>query len=189
MRVNNSASSNVTIPWYAVRTRSCAEFVVTAGLQGRELEVFLPRYHSLRSWSDRKKVIDVPLFPGYVFCKFSPDRRLSVLMTAGVVGIVSCGATPVPIPEIEITSIKTMIESGSKLLRNPYLAVGDRVEVARGPLKGVVGVIVNQKSEYRLVVSVNLLQRSIAVEIDTSMVIPLRKPVATSSACPVVCVG
>ena len=168
--------------WYAVRVRSCAEAVVVAGLVGRDLRTFLPSYGSPRRWSDRRKVVQVPLFPGYVFCRFNPNQRLPVLMTPGVVGIVSCGTQPEPIPDIEVDSIRTMVESRMQLHQNPYLSVGDPVEVIRGPLKGVVGIIVEQRRGWRLVVSVNLLQRSVAVELDTSMVVSIRNKTMGSAA-------
>ncbi len=174
------------VNWYAVRVRSCAEAHVVAGLVGRDLETFLPSYGSPRTWSDRRKVVQVPLFPGYVFCRFNPEQRLPVVMTPGVVGIVSCGPHPVPIPDIEVDSVRRMVETRMRLHQNPYLSVGDRVEAVRGPLKGVIGIIVEQKRGWRLVVSVNLLQRSVAVEIDTAMVVSIKKGApasATGSVC------
>jgi transcription antitermination factor NusG len=163
------------VNWYAVRVRSCAEFVVAAGLRARDLDTFLPVYESSRRWSDRKTIIQVPLFPGYVFSRFVPTRRLPVLMTSGVVNIVSFGTEPVPVPDIEIDSIRRIIEARTQLLSNPYLAVGKRVEVVQGALKGVIGTILARKSGCRLVVSVHLLQRSVAVEMDVSMVAPYNR--------------
>lgn len=166
------------IRWYAIRVRSCAEFVVAAGLGARDLDTFLPVYESLRNWSNRRKIVQVPLFPGYVFSRFDPKRRLPILMTSGVVSIVSFGNEPAPISDIEIHSIRKIIETRTQLFPNPYLAVGRQVEVVRGPLRGVVGTVVALKSGWRLVVSVHLLQRSIAVEMDQSMIQPyIPKPV------------
>jgi transcription antitermination factor NusG len=172
---------DVSIKWYAVRVRSCAEFVVATGLRARDLDTFLPAYQSSRRWSDRRKIVEAPLFPGYVFAKFAPTRRLPVLMTSGVVNIVSFGTEPAPVPDVEIDSIRKIIETRTQLFPNPYLSIGKRVEVAGGPLRGVVGTIVAMKSGWRLVVSVHLLQRSIAVEIDMSMVKPyIHKPAIVS---------
>jgi len=167
-----STVNDESVSWYAVRVRSCGEFVVASGLRARELDTFLPVYESSRRWSDRSKVVQVPLFPGYVFAKFLGTRRLPVLMTSGVVNIVSFGTQPAPVPEIEIESIRKIIESRTQLFPNPYLAPRKQVEVVRGSLRGVIGTIVSVKCRWRLVVSVHLLQRSIAVEMDMSMVEP-----------------
>jgi transcription antitermination factor NusG len=136
-------------------------------------EAFLPTYRSRRRWSDRYKEIDAPLFPGYTFCRFDPIRRLPVLTTPGVVSIVGTTKGPVSIDEREIESVRAMVSSGFIVGPWPFLHEGEFVAVEHGPLQGVEGVIVSVKNQYRLVVSISLLQRSVAVEIDRAWVRPV----------------
>jgi transcription antitermination factor NusG len=124
-------------------------------------------------WSDRKKDLDLPLFPGYIFCRFDVQARLPILTTPGVVSIAGAGKTPLAISEVEIDAIQTMIRSGLHLQPWPQLVVGSRVVIETGPLKGLEGVAMDIKKKYRLFVSVPMLQRSVSVEIDREWVRPL----------------
>lgn len=160
-------------PWYAIRVRSKFERTVSVALSGKGYEEFLPLCHSRRTWSDRKKDLDLPLFPGYVFCRFDVECRLPILTTPGVVSLVGAGKTPVAISEAEIDTIQTMIRSGLHMQPWPQLVVGSRVVIEMGPLKGLEGVAMDIKKKYRLFVSVPLLQRSVSVEIDREWVRPL----------------
>jgi transcription antitermination factor NusG len=114
--------------------------------------------------------VQLPLFPGYVFCKFDPQYRLPVLTTAGVVSIISSGRMPLPIPAAEISAIRTAIESDLSISPCDYLKVGQRVRVREGSLYGVEGILLRKKNDWRIVLSVDLLERSISVEIDQDSV-------------------
>ena len=159
--------------WYAVRVRSKFERIVSTSLSGKGYEEYLPLYHSRRKWSDRSKDLDLPLFPGYLFCRFDVEFRLPILVTPGVISIVGIGRIPVAISDEEIEAIQTMVRSGLLLRPWPQLAVGSRVVIEKGPLKGLEGVALDIKKKYHLFVSVPLLQRSVSVEIERDWVRPI----------------
>ena len=160
--------------WYAIRVRSKFERVASLTLSGKGYEEFLPLYRSGRAWSDRAKQLDLPLFPGYLFCRFDvQDRLLPILTTPGVVSIVSAGKIPISIPDREIEAIQIVIRSGLHAQPWPHLAVGSRVLMEKGPLAGIEGTTLSVDKLYRLIVSVPLLQRSVAVEIDREWARPL----------------
>ena len=154
--------------WFAVRVRSQFEQIVSSALRARDIEEFLPLVRVRRQWSDRVKEIDVPLFPGYVFCRFDPSRRVPVLACPGVVDVVpSC---PGPHPAEEIDGSGALVASSLGVQPHPFLSSGEAVRIGHGPLAGVEGVVVEVKNRFRLVVSVSLLQRSVSVEIDRAWV-------------------
>jgi transcription antitermination factor NusG len=153
-------------PWYAIRVRSNFEQTVSASLAARGLEAYLPVIKVRRRWSDRIKSIDQPLFPGYVFCRFDAGHRLPVLEAPGVIGPIAFGKQLAAIPEEEIAAIQTMLQSSLPVQPYPFLQTGQKIRIARGPLAGVEGIVVEIKREFRLVASVTLLQRSVSVEID-----------------------
>ena len=157
-------------PWYGVRTRSNQEKLVAAILDSKGYEQYLPLYRRRRRWSDRVVTIEVPLFPGYVFCRFDIQRRLPVISTLGVVSIIGFGNDPEPIPDREIEAIERVLRSGAGAEPHPFLRVGQRVRVNQGALKDVEGILIRKKSDLRLVVSVSILQRSVSVEIDSSWI-------------------
>lgn len=159
--------------WYAVRVRSRFEQQVSLSLSGKGYEEYLPLYRSRRTWSDRSKDLDLPLFPGYLFCRFDVQFRLPILTTPGVVAIVGIGKIPVAISDREIDAIQTVVRSGLHLQPWPQLVVGSKVLIEQGPLKGIEGVTLDVKKKYHLFVSVPLLQRSVSVEIDREWVRPL----------------
>jgi len=159
--------------WYAIRVRSKFERIVSTSLSGKAYEEYLPIYHARRKWSDRSKDLDLPLFPGYLFCRFDVELRLPILVTPGVISIVGIGRIPVAISDQEINAIQTMVRSGLLLRPWPQLAVGSRVLIEKGPLKGLEGVALDIKKKYHLFVSVPLLQRSVSVEIERDWVRPL----------------
>jgi transcription antitermination factor NusG len=142
-------------------------------LRGKGYEGFLPFYRSRRAWSDRVKEIQLPLFPGYVFCRFDVQRRLPILTTPGVVNIVGVGKCPVPIDDLEIAALQATIRSGVPAAPCPYLQVGQCVRIECEPLRGIKGILLNFKGQHRLILSVTLLQRSVAVEVDSSWVNPV----------------
>lgn len=166
------------VAWYAIRVRTRHESPVAGSLEGKSLQPFLPTYPSVRKWSDRLKSVDLPLFPCYLFCRFDIRNRMPVLSTPGVVEIVSAGKIPACVPDQEIMAIHTVVRSGLPALPWDYLTVGSPVYIARGPLAGLEGIALNVDKKYRLVISVPLLQRSVAVEIDRAWV----RPVSSSGA-------
>ena len=139
-------------------------------LRGRGLEEFLPCYRLRSRWSDRDKEIERPLFPGYLFCRFDPYDRLPVLSTPGVVHIVGLGKMPIPVEEREVEAVRVLVRSGLSARPHPFLQVGNRVVIERGPLAGVEGTLTKVKNAHRIVVSVTLLQRSVSAEIDSGWV-------------------
>lgn len=138
-------------------------------------EEYSPTFKAERRWSDRVKLIDQPLFPGYVFCKLDPFDRLPILKAPGVVGVVGVGKTPVAIPAAEMESVRRMVSSGVLVTPWPYLSVGQQVFIERGPLAGLEGLLERERTRLRIVVSVTLLQRAVSAEIDRSWVRPVGK--------------
>lgn len=159
--------------WYAIRVLNQHEDMVAKHLHARGLECFAPVYKARHRWSDRTKEIDVPLFAGYVFCQFSLDNRLAALTVPGVLHIVGTGKTPCPIDQSEMTALQVAVKSGLPTLPAPFLEIGHRVRIERGPLGGVEGILLEVRSQHSLVISITLLQRSVAVEVSHSWVRPL----------------
>ena len=157
--------------WFAIQTLSRHEKVVRSQLEMRNVETFLPTMRRLSQWTDRKKEIEVPLFSGYCFARFSLADRLPVLQSQGVVRVIGSGERPEPIPEAEIESLRKLISSSSDYVCCPYLREGMVVEVIRGPLQGVKGRLVREARQCRLVLSISLIQRAVTVEIDAASVI------------------
>jgi transcription antitermination factor NusG len=160
--------------WYAIHVRSRHEKQVAATLKGKGIEAYLPLYRSRQQWSDRIKEVELPLFAGYVFSQFDPQNQLPILQSPGVVRIVSFGKELAPVDPRELDQVERILQSGLLVAPWPFLKVGDHVTLKHGPLKGLEGVILNVKGNYRLVVSVSLLQRSVAVEIDSAWVSPAK---------------
>ena len=154
--------------WYALWTRSRHEQVVREQLERKQVEVFLPTIRKWSRWKDRKKQIDWPLFPGYCFARFEPHDSLPILKCTGVVNIVSFEGEPAAIPEHELNSIRTLIDTDLAFDPVPLIKEGQMVEVVHGPLKGVVGRLVQKKEKARLVLSVDLIGQGVSVEIDAA---------------------
>jgi transcription antitermination factor NusG len=163
---------NKPYKWYALRVKSRFENSVAAQLSARGYESFLPVYNCQRRWSDRFKEIELPLFSGYVFCHFNALNRLPVLKIPGVVHLVGVGRTPIPIDETEIAALQVAIKSGLPRQPCPFLEIGNRVGITQGPLCGMEGILLSFRGHQRLVLSVKLLQRSVAVEVDEAWVVP-----------------
>ncbi len=170
--------------WCAAYTRHQHERVVAEHLEGKGFDVFLPLYRSVRRWSDRTKFVLLPLFPGYVFFRGGPDRRLSILETPGVHMILSSGNQFAHIPESEITAVRRLISGSRTIAPHPFLHCGDRVRIKHGPLEGIEGFLIRMKNECRLVLSVEMLSQSISVEVDVSDIegAPASRHVAESQA-------
>jgi transcription antitermination factor NusG len=157
-------------PWFAVQVRTRYENMTATGLRGKGYEPFVPMYKSRRRWSDRIKEIQLPLFPGYLFCRLNPENRLPILTTPGVVQIVGVGRKPIPLEESEVEAIQAVVSSGLSREPWPYLQVGNRVRIEYGPLADREGILLAFKGQYRIVLSLTLLQRSVAVEVDHAWV-------------------
>jgi transcriptional antiterminator NusG len=153
-------------PWYGIRTRSNHERVAALVLRGKGYEPYLPLYRLHRRRAGALIESEHPLFPGYVFCRFDAKRRLPILMTTGVISVVGIGKEPVAIPDDEIEAVRAVLRSGLPAEPCGYLREGQRVRVMNGSLDGVEGILVKKKNQFRMVVSVTMLQRSISVEID-----------------------
>ncbi len=159
--------------WFAIRVKSQREKSVAAAIGSKGFEEFLPLYKSRRRWSDRLKSQELPLFPGYVFCHIDPSSRLPILTIPGVLHFVGIGKTPAPIDEIEIAAVQSAVRSGLRVEPSDYLEVGQCVRLEDGPLAGLKGILTEVRKQFRVVVSLTLLKRSVAVEIDRHW---LRRP-------------
>jgi transcription antitermination factor NusG len=168
--------------WYALRVRSNHEVAVQTGLRNRGFEEFLPMYHARSRWSDRVKVTERPLFPGYVFARFDPSNRLPILMLPGFVHIVGFGNGPEPVDEGELGTVRRLVDSVFPISPWPYLREGEMVVVQHGALAGLEGVVLRTKDSFRVVVSLTLLQRSVAVELDRDAVKRVAAPRASLSS-------
>jgi transcription antitermination factor NusG len=157
-------------PWFALQVRTRQEASVAQQLNGQGYERFLPLYKVRKRWSDRIKEVNAPLFPGYLFCRFNPQDRLPILKTPGVIQVVGFNTGPAAVDEAEIRSIQTLVTAGVPHQPWPFLAAGDRVRIESGPLLGLEGILIDVKRSHRLILSVTLLQRSVAVEIDSALI-------------------
>ena len=167
-------NENESMRWFALRVKSQHERMVATTIRYKGLEEFLPLYKCRHRWSDRYKSVELPLFPGYVFCRIDPTFRLSVLTVPGVLHFVGLGRVPVPIDDAEVARIQSTVRSGLRLEPTAYLNVGQRVRLEDGPLTGLEGILIEIRKQYRVVVSLTLLQRSVAVEIERHWVAPIR---------------
>jgi len=167
--------------WFAVRVKSRCEWAVSDALRHKGYEEFLPLYWSRRRWSDRVKVLQLPLFSGYVFCRFSLGDRVRVLSTPGVVLIVGSGKTPLPIDASEVEAIRMAVNSGQNVVPWPHLEIGRTVKIEEGSLRGLEGVILRFKGTTQLILGVQLLQRAVAVEMPERWVIAKESPSVSAS--------
>ena len=168
-------------PWFALQTKSRCESAVATQLRGKGYESLLPKYKSCRRWSDRVKELELPLFPGYLFCRFNPLDRLPILVTPGVLRVVGTGKNPIPVEDAEVAAIQAVMRSGLPRQPWPCPQVGQRVRVEYGPLSGLEGILQSFKGGHRIVLSVELLRRSVAVEVDESWVSPIHLSVPAAS--------
>jgi transcription antitermination factor NusG len=145
---------------------SNCEKVASAVLEGKGYEQYLPLHRVRRRRSDRVVQTELPLFPGYVFCRFDATQRLPIMTTPGVVSILGFGKTPVPVPDSEIEAIQTIVRSGMAAEPCSFPQEGQEIRVHRGSLEGLEGILLKKKTEWRMVVSLTILQRSLSVEID-----------------------
>jgi transcription termination/antitermination protein NusG len=163
-----------TVPcWYALRTRSRHEKRVEGQLSGRGIEPFLPLVQRWRQWKDRRKQVAFPLFPGYCFARFPLTDRVAVLKSYGVVQIIGNRDGPVPVPDSEIEAVRRLVTCTLPYDPHPFLHEGMPVEVIRGPLTGIRGILLRKGDRARLVISVNLIQQAASVELEASDVAPI----------------
>ncbi len=167
------SEANDTYNWYAIRTRSRHEKLVRDRLANKGVERLLPTLSRLNQWKDRKKLVEFPLFPGYCFARFVWENRLQVLTVPGVVSIVGSSRDRAePVSDEEIAALTKLMDSALTYDAHPYLREGMAVQVIRGPLAGVTGMLLRKEKHYRLVISVHLIKQAAAVEIDAADVAP-----------------
>jgi transcription antitermination factor NusG len=162
--------------WFALTVKPQHERTVAEQLAGRTIENYAPNYRVKRHWSDRVKIIDRPLFPGYVFCRFRFDDRHKVLSLPSITSVVGFGGRPCPIADEEIDTVRSMVDSGLPILPWQYLAVGQRVRIRHGKLAGLEGILARDKAVDRVVINVEMLGRAVAVEIDRESLTPAGVP-------------
>jgi len=165
--------------WFALQVRTRWESSTAVLLSGKGYQTLLPTFKARKRWNGKLREVSTPLFPGYVFCQFDPQKRLPILITPGVLSVVGRGRIPIPVDDAEMTSIQTVVSSGFHAEPWPYLEIGQKIRIESDVLSGLEGILINFKGNHRIVVSVSLLRRSVALEIDRSCVKPvgsLRNP-------------
>jgi transcription antitermination factor NusG len=152
--------------WYAIYTCANREKRVADQIAHRGFDHFLPQYESVRKWKDRKVRLQLPLFPGYLFVQLALRDRLRILEVPGVVRLVGFDGRPSPVPTLEVLRIREFLDRGFRAEPYPYLKIGRRVRIVRGPFEGMEGIVVRKKNCYRFVISLDLIMRSVATELD-----------------------
>lgn len=170
--------------WYAAYTASRHEKTVAEHLRHREVECFLPLFESVRRWNNGRHTVQLPLFPGYVFVRMAMREKLRVLQVPGLVQLVSFQGAPAALPEAEIEKLRTALHSGVTAQPYRYLSIGSKVEISRGPLQGMQGILLRHQGQFRVVLSVDMIMRSMVVEVDALDVVALDRKASslTSSA-------
>jgi transcription antitermination factor NusG len=159
--------------WFAIRTAAGREKSVASQLQSKGYETLLPLSRSKRQWCDRVKELELALFPGYLFTRFDFNQRLPILITPGVQLIVGTGKIPTPVSDAEIEALRRVVASGASAEPHDYLSAGQRVRIRAGALVGLEGILVEAKNSWRMILSVELLRRSVAVEVDRAVLAPI----------------
>lgn len=159
--------------WFAAHVRSRHEKKVALQLNNSELECFLPLYQARHRWQDRSMIVHLPLFPGYVFIRIRPEERMRVVTISGVVSLVGVNGRPTPIALREIENLRKCVSKDGSVQPHPYLSAGRRVRIKNGPFAETEGILSRRKGRCRLVVSIHLIERSVAVEVDAGDVLPL----------------
>jgi transcription antitermination factor NusG len=173
IRENRIETGEGNPAWYAVCVRSRCEGLVSESLRTKGYDQFLPTYPCFRRWSDRKKEIEQPLFPNYLFCRFDVNRRLPILQSSHVISIAGAGKTSIAVSDQEIDAIRAIVRSGLPAEPWPHLIAGSKIYIERGPLAGLEGIALKVEKSYRLIVTVPLLQRAVMVEIDRAWARPI----------------
>jgi len=180
MSLDVAAACPKTDGWYALYVRARQEKAVSAALKRKGYDEFLPLYRVRRQWSHRIAQVDLPLFPGYVFCRFkSAQPGARIVTTPGVMGIVGFAGKPAPIDQSEMSAIYRALEAGIATEPWKFTAAGQRVRVTQGPLTGLEGIFIEAKKNHRLLLSLSLLQRSVAIQIEEASVSALASEYGT----------
>ena len=159
--------------WFAAHIRSRQEKKVASQLVERQVDHFLPLYVAARRWSDRVARVELPLFPGYLFVHITLEERLKVLQIPGVVGIVSSRGEPVPLPDTDLQRLRLSLNHQVKAEPHPYLKIGTKVRIKNGAMQGLEGILLKQKDSVRVVISIEQIMRSIAVDISMADIEPV----------------
>lgn len=179
MTLEHKQAGNPSAPWWVIYTRHQHEKTVADTLTEKGFEVFLPLYKSVRRWKDRQKVLDLPLFPSYVFVHGGLESRFRVLSTPGVYMTLTQGDSIALVPENEMADLQRIVGGDAPIEPHPFLKCGERVRVIRGPLAGVEGLLARKKNIYRLILSVDMVAQSVAVEVnaaDVEAIEPVHAP-------------
>lgn len=162
------------VRWYAACTSANREKRIADQLRVRDVESFLPVYQSRRKWKDRRVTLEMPLFPGYVFIHIALRERLTVLQVPGVARFVGFDGTPTALPDVEIDRLRSGLENGIHAVPHPGLRIGQRVRIKSGPMVGLEGILQRHKGQTRIIVALELIERSIALEIDRADIEPVK---------------
>ena len=171
---SDTSPSKPVYPWCAAIVRPNQEKTVAATLGRKGFTTYLPLCRERRKWSDRVKTVESPLFPSYVFCRMNPAQGLEVLTTPGITSFVDFGDGPATIPEQEIDLVKRLLNADGRIVMWPGLKEGDPVRITSGPLRDIEGMLIQAEREFRVVVSLKMLNRSLAVAVDSASVAPIR---------------
>jgi transcription antitermination factor NusG len=172
--------------WYAIYTKHQHERAAAEVLVRKGFKILLPQYRSVHRWKDRNKTVLLPLFPCYLFVQTDLGRKLDILRTPGVFWLVESGGCACPVPENDIEGISKIIQGPARIAPHPFLKSGERVRIRRGALEGIEGILIKLKNQYRVVLSVELLRKAVAVEIDLADVqlLPASEPgVSRAASC------
>ena len=159
--------------WYAAYTCANHEKRVAEHLAGRGVEYFLPLYEAVHRWKDRRVRVKLPLFPGYVFVRLPLPERLRVLQTPGVARLVGFGDTPAPLADAEIKALRNGLQGQINMQPHPYVCEGQKLRILRGPLAGMEGTLLRRKGGLRLVLAIDLIMRSVVVDVDAEDICPI----------------
>lgn len=170
---DQQTSGNEPQFWYAAYTASRHEKTVAEHLRQRDVECFLPLYESVRRWNNGRHLVQLPLFPGYVFVRMAMRDKLRVLQVPGLAQFVTFQGAPAVLPEAEIDRLRGALQSGVTAQPYRYLNVGSKVEISRGPLQGMHGILLRHQGQFRVVLSVEMIMRSMVVEVEASDVVAL----------------
>ncbi len=166
--------------WLAACVRSRHEKKVAQQFESNSLQCFLPLYEAVHRWKDRRATVSLPLFPGYVFARIAPAERMRILATPGVVKLVSFQGQPAAIPEAEIDNLRLLCAKDARMEPHPYLKAGRRVRITHGPFAGMEGILQRRKGRFRFILSLDLIARSVAIEMDACDLAPVVESCARS---------